>query len=154
MVVSNIRRTLWLESVLNGVEATVEIFWPLPPGVVTCRFSCEAPKERWNGMLDWGATVLSSRFLDDFSSTHRTGNGVMLPLKEYQGFSLICDQQFVFNVVCLICFPWPVVSIVCYLYLSTSKMRCTMEMKSWTSGRVEAWLDKAARIRTAIETIT
>ena len=105
-------------------------------------------------MLDWGATVLSSRFLDDFSNTYRTGNGVMLPLKEYQGFSLICDQQFVFNVVCLICFPWPVVSIVCYLYLSTSKMRCTMEMKSWTSGRVEAWLDKAARIRTAIETIT
>jgi hypothetical protein len=145
---------LWVEFMLNGVEATVEMFWPLPPGVVTCRFSCEAPKERWNGMFDSGAMVLSARFLDDFSNTYGNGNTVMLPLKEYQGFSLICDLQFVLNVVCLICFPWPVMSVVCYLYLSTSKMRCTMEMKSWTSRRVEAWLDKAARIRTAIETIT
>src|SRR5271170_7429761 len=143
MVVSNMRRTLWVEFMLNGVEATVKMFEPLPPGVVTCRFSCEAPKERWDGMFDLGATVLPTRFLGDFSNTFRNGNRVMLPLKECQGFSLICDLQFVLNVVCLICFLWPVMSTVCYLYLSTSKMRCTMEMKSWTSGRVEAWLDKA-----------
>jgi hypothetical protein len=69
MVVSNMRRTLWVEFMLNGVEATVKMFSPLPPEVVTCRFSCEAPKERWNGMFDLGATVLSTRFLDDFSNT-------------------------------------------------------------------------------------
>ena len=87
---------------LNGVEATVEMFWPLTPGVVTCRLSCEAPKERWNGMFDLGATVLSARFLDNFSNTYRNGNRVMLPLKEYQGFSPICDLQFVLNVGCLV----------------------------------------------------
>lgn len=136
------------------LKAIVKMFSPLPPGVVTCRFSCDTPKERWNGMFDLGATVLSTHFLGDFSNTFRNGNRVMLPLKEYQGFSLICDLQFVLNVVCLICFLWPVMSIVCYLYLSTSKMRRTMEMKSWTSGSAEAWLDKAAHIRTAIEAIT
>jgi hypothetical protein len=54
-------------NVVGGVYATVEMFWPLPPGVVTCRLSCEAPKERWNGMFDLGPTVLSARFLDNLA---------------------------------------------------------------------------------------
>jgi hypothetical protein len=62
-------------------------------------------------MFDLGATVLSTRFLDDFSNTFRNGDRVMLPLKEYQGFSLICDPKFVLSVGCPICFPWAVMSI-------------------------------------------
>jgi hypothetical protein len=56
---------------LKGVEARVVRLWPPPPGVVTCKFNSEAPKDRWMGILELGATFLSSRFLYRLLAGHQ-----------------------------------------------------------------------------------
>lgn len=76
-----------------------------------------------------------------------------LPLEKHKNNSLIRDLQFVFDVVRLIRFPRSMMRVVSDLYLGTSKMRRMMEMKSCTSRVVEAWLDEAARVRTAVEAV-